>query len=152
MRLRCDTRGCTSYMYTKLNYDLVNIADHNHLSDLRKFSDVLFKDQIKKRSLQCSETSREVISNVESLFKDDIISYDHKATTNIINGHRKRNNFTKNQEYDIPEELTVTKKGREFLLYDSGMHDDRRVLLFSTAENMEHLKFNTIFMMDGTFR
>ena len=45
---------------------------------------------------------------------------------------RETNNFTIVKEYDIPYELTKTTKREEVLFYDSEIHDENRLVVFTT--------------------
>lgn len=58
------------------------------------------------------------------------------------------------QELVLSELYTVTSKGENFLLYDSGATGDngqRRTIIFATQENVEFLQQCREWFMDGTF-
>lgn len=55
------------------------------------------------------------------------------------------------KELIIPQQYTVTLKNEQFLLFDSGIQDKERILLFSTNRNLELLsETNSEWFMDGT--
>jgi hypothetical protein len=55
------------------------------------------------------------------------------------------------EEIIFPEEFTVTENGDHFLLYDSGPRNDR-ILIFSTARNINLLATAQHWYADGTFK
>ncbi|KAG0439129.1 hypothetical protein DMUE_2646, partial [Dictyocoela muelleri] len=62
-------------------------------------------------------------------------------------------NFTFDKTYDIPLEITKTlTKNEDFLLYDSGMGDEDRVIILGTKSNIFHLSYNKIWLGDDTFK
>lgn len=50
----------------------------------------------------------------------------------------------------IPPSFTVTKKNKEFLLYNDG--GKKRILIFTTTKNLEFLSTCNVWSADGTFR
>ena len=54
-------------------------------------------------------------------------------------------------EMVIPDEYKTTCKGENFLLYDSGLSENR-ILLFSTEKNMQLLQASSDWFCDGTFK
>ncbi|KAG0436222.1 hypothetical protein DMUE_4329 [Dictyocoela muelleri] len=71
----------------------------------------------------------------------------------MIGRHRRKNNFSFIKMYDIFLEITKTlNKNEDFLLYDSGMKDINRIIIFGTKSNILHLSHNNIWLEDGTFK
>ena len=65
---------------------------------------------------------------------------------------RRKNNYTFNIYNDIPIELAVPKKDKEFLFFDSGMKDDDKIVVFTKEENLEHFINCKTVICDGTFK
>ncbi|XP_030072563.1 FLYWCH-type zinc finger-containing protein 1 [Microcaecilia unicolor] len=55
-------------------------------------------------------------------------------------------------EIDIPSGLCSTFRKSNFLLWDSGVGDDNRILMFGTMENLQILEENNHWFIDGTFK
>ncbi|KAG0435124.1 hypothetical protein DMUE_4873 [Dictyocoela muelleri] len=64
----------------------------------------------------------------------------------------KNNNFSIIKDYEIPLELQMTTDKKQFLFYDSDLNDEDRVLIFTTDENLIHVKNSSILLCDGTFK
>ena len=54
-------------------------------------------------------------------------------------------------ELEIVSPYNITLNNEEFLLFDSGSADPRRILIFSTRRNLEMLAQLTHWFCDGTF-
>ncbi|KAF7685005.1 hypothetical protein CDIK_4246, partial [Cucumispora dikerogammari] len=65
---------------------------------------------------------------------------------------RNKANFKYENDYDIPQEICVTKNDEQFLYFDSGKDNENRVIVFTTEQNVDHLRMNKIWVSDGTFK
>ena len=52
----------------------------------------------------------------------------------------------------LPERYQVTKAGEQFLIFDSGVGDNERILIFATQQGIHFLSNNSHWFMDGTFK
>lgn len=52
----------------------------------------------------------------------------------------------------IPDEYKSLSGGEQFLLYDSGVGDGDRMLIFATAKSLQLLRSSMHWFMDGTFK
>jgi hypothetical protein len=59
---------------------------------------------------------------------------------------RERHNF------EIPEEYKKLESGEIFLLHDSGVNDEKRMLIFGTKQGLQDLVKMRQWGMDGTFK
>ena len=116
---------------TTIDCLLLEFSGHNHCSDNIKFSKLPFASKLKQRILNTSETSRVAFSNVMSEFNYSNI-IDYKMMNSLVTRVRKTNNLTIVKEYDIPYKLTKTTRGKKFLFYDSEIHDENRIVVFTT--------------------
>ena len=53
--------------------------------------------------------------------------------------------------YEIPDSHAKTEDGRQFLAFDSGKDDEKRILIFATQESLSLLDKSTTLLGDGTF-
>ena len=54
-------------------------------------------------------------------------------------------------EIDLNNDLKLTNKGENFLVYDTGSLDEERLLIFGTDENLRLLCLHKDWFLDGTF-
>ena len=75
---------------------------------------------------------------------------------NVHNQRRKQGNFPKllkhRKDINIPANQLHTAKGDNFLLYDSGVSDQDRILMFGTADNLDILNNCKLWLLDGSFK
>ncbi|XP_018497615.1 uncharacterized protein LOC108865248 [Galendromus occidentalis] len=75
-----------------------------------------------------------------------------------VNYHRARAgpsmriNPSQRADLEIPDELMGTHSGEQFLHYDSGVGDSKRIIVFATAKNLKLLRNCNEWFMDGTFK
>ena len=50
----------------------------------------------------------------------------------------------------LPERYQVTKAGEQFLIFDSGVADNERILIFATQQDIHFLSNNSHWFMNGT--
>lgn len=55
-------------------------------------------------------------------------------------------------EIDIPRHLTLSTRGRNLIIHDSGVGDDKRLLVLGTAKNLRLLAGCPHWFCDGTFK
>lgn len=148
---RCNKRGCPSYLYTTCNYTFCEMTDHNHCPDMRKAERAKLMTIIKERAMSSNETPRQLIVDILS----NELTYQplpYKYVRDKIVKHRKANSFTYSFESDIPNEIQKTYMGEDFLLHDSGIADEERIIVFGTNSNLIHLMHNNVWVVDGTFK
>ena len=52
----------------------------------------------------------------------------------------------------IPHEFQITENGEQFLLYDSGVGDEERILVFGSPQGLQLLSQSDNWYADGTFK
>lgn len=78
---------------------------------------------------------------------------------NIKRGIRKVRGVTtgslivpsKREDIKLPDSFKITSNNENFLAFDSGSHADR-IMIFSTARNLEFLSQCNVWLVDGTFK
>lgn len=68
----------------------------------------------------------------------------HKCNYPALPKHRR--------DLVIPRDLLHTKKGDDFILYDSGKGHEERMVILGTLTNLSILKRCKLWMVDGTFK
>ncbi|KHJ48013.1 FLYWCH zinc finger domain protein [Trichuris suis] len=96
----------------------------------------------------------ELGENIDNIDSKEIISMvpHRNALSRGIDGRKKRNrptNSARIEDIEIPMMLTVTSRGEPFLMHDSGVDDDKRVLIFGTDENLRYLSSSTTLVCDS---
>jgi hypothetical protein len=153
IRWRCNKKHCKSYLYTDINYNFITLTEHNHESDEAKYNLVLLNSKLKENVINSDEPIRNIIAktvNFKPFF--NFVPFNYVSTRKTLVRFKNKQNFTYSKDYDIPKELTMTKSRKQFLLYDSGIDDDKRILIFATADNLIHLAYNKIWLCDSTFK
>ncbi|KAG0437612.1 hypothetical protein DMUE_3596 [Dictyocoela muelleri] len=152
MYWRCNKRGCTSILKTNVANELIVLSVHNHLKDEIKYFRTMLKQKMSDRALSSNESSRNVVLGVLKDNQDMKVPVNIRKLNSFVGCVRRCNNFFIEKDYDIPVELQVSNNNKRFLLFDSGLKDENRVLIFSTDENIIHLVNSKILICDGTFK
>lgn len=130
---------------------------HNHTPDV---ADIRVKDiaaTIKEIAADTTDTPQQILASVTSNLPVSVSGKLPSAAgmKRNINSKRQQGNpksSTKLSELVIPEEFTLTSKGKTFLLYDNGKASSNRIIIFSTQQNLELLKRCDHWYADGTFK
>lgn len=133
---------------------------HSHAPDARLHGKKKVMRKIKKLAKTTAQSARSIV--YESLADiPKAVSAQIPATQQIvqqINRIRQDPEAPKNpnkvSEIQFSEKQSKTKKGQNFILYDSGVNDDLedfRILVFGTQENLDFLARCDAWYMDGTF-
>ena len=75
---------------------------------------------------------------------------------NINNARKGKSKYPKlpkhRKDIVIPQTLLLTKRQEDFLVHDSGLGDEDRILIFGTKNNAALLKMSKLWLVDGTFK
>ena len=88
-------------------------------------------------------------STIAALPKFDSIKRTIRCTRSSVENFDKSATAT---EIIIPEKYKSTSKGQQFLLYDSGIHQTNRLLIFGTHQMLNLLRDTSNWYADGTFK
>ncbi|KAI6649667.1 hypothetical protein LOD99_6671 [Oopsacas minuta] len=114
--------------------------------------------QMKERALNSETNTRSILasglgsmneSTIAALPKFDSIKRTIRRTRS--SGENFDNSATAT-EIIIPKNYKVTSKGQQFLLYDSGIHETNRLLVFGTHQMLNLLRNTSNWYADGTFK
>jgi hypothetical protein len=80
-----------------------------------------------------------------------------KNLATVVRSKKNRSNAprvnpTTLADIQIPQELALTSRDEQFLLHDSGVEDDARILVFGTQQNLEILGGCAVWSADATFK
>lgn len=153
---RCHFRSCGS----TIRIDLCHVVTKNSIEHIcTDYGKILQNTYIRNKIFNLVKhteyTPRQIYDVIQREFASDHIIYMSKKTMymNIykykkIMGDIKIKHF----DNDIPDVCRKTIDGDKFLLYDSGVNDLNRLLIFGTYENLVHLENSKIRHADGTFK
>ena len=68
------------------------------------------------------------------------------------NRHRHPNPVVREALPELPPEYQVTSAGERFLIHDSGIGDEKRILIFGSPDALQLLRESPHWFGDGTFK
>lgn len=158
----CEKRNvleCNGRAVTKLvegQHILQKISDHNHAAEASRVEVINTINSLKERAKETNELPAQIIQIVVSSSTSEMYSYlpSRDALHQSINRARNSELPTEPDSLEdlvVPEDLTKTLDGTNFLIKDSVVDQDR-ILLFTTIANVRHLEQSSFWIMDGTFK
>ncbi|KAG0442096.1 hypothetical protein DMUE_0540, partial [Dictyocoela muelleri] len=107
----------------------------------------------KKRALKTTERPRDILSREIGVISPatNLFLPNQKHHIDKLTKIRRKQNIIICED-DIPFSIKNTYSQEIFLLYDSGLTDISRVLLFSTETHMLYLENSNAWFCDGTFK
>ena len=153
---RCQKRTCPAKIRTNL-LDPMEIIfstdDHNHVLSENDISKRFLSSKIQNIVKNTSYTTQQVYSVATStsrLCDLPILNKNHifKNIRNI----RKRNSIVVDKTKSLQELNFRTLRNEPFCLYDSGVYESDRIVIFATERNMVYLKNSRFLIFDGTFK
>ena len=143
-----------------MNVELVGeINKHTHPPSQDQIKVAKIKASIKRRSEATHDTPQQILEaalqNISETAAVNLPQINNLKRT--IHSQRKDNDLppTPLRREDIPvlpERYQVTKAGEQFLIFDSGVGDNERILIFATQQGIRFLSNNSHWFMDGTFK
>ena len=133
--------------------------EHTHPSLQVEIEVTKIKASIKRRSQATHDTPQQILGaalqNISETAAVNLPQINNLKRT--IHSQRKDNDLppTPLRREDIPvlpERYQVTKAGEQFLIFDSGVGDNERILIFATQQGIRFLSNNSHWFMDGTFK
>ncbi|KII61887.1 hypothetical protein RF11_14163 [Thelohanellus kitauei] len=156
---RCVKSECLGRLKKKTDGTVQITSEHEHAPDTAKNESEKIKADIRERAKYGVEKPRQIIVNSSVGVTLEAANFlpSYIASQRTIERKRKRpdvNNSRPNtvQEIILPEELKLTTRSQNFLLWDSGNEDTNRMFMFGTSNNLQLLENNPHWFMDGTFK
>eukprot|EP00397_Hematodinium_sp_SG-2012_P045694 GEMP01051415.1.p1 GENE.GEMP01051415.1~~GEMP01051415.1.p1 ORF type:complete len:234 (+),score=37.45 GEMP01051415.1:41-742(+) len=159
---RCENSTCKARLSTakepQKGDDATERGTHSHPPDADKAKLALMKDEAIEQALGIQDTPRQILQNV-ALGASDCVAAALGAGTNLkqaINRARKAANDYPTRprsaaELEIPIGLQTTYAGADFVLWDSGLGDVQRIIIFGTEESASWLQSSEHWLADGCF-
>src|SRR5437763_13191821 len=156
---RRDTLKCNGRATTRLidgQHYLRNTSDHNHAAEASRVGVIRTVNTLKERAGETNEPPVQIIQNVHASSAHEIHPYlpTFDALHQSIKRIRRSELPVEPQSLEdlvVPENLTTTFDGSNFLVRDSTINQDR-ILIFTTAANVRHLEQSPFWIMDGIFK
>ncbi|KAG0432055.1 hypothetical protein DMUE_5521 [Dictyocoela muelleri] len=151
---RCRNRNCSGSVETSLTNIFEKENPHECEPNFGQNEIFYLKNEAKKRSMTTRESSRDIIDNLLLQISPETIPFlpKYRSLVNFSSRNKKNEIIITNSRDDIPEIIKKTSRGENFYLFDSGIDDIERVVVFSTETNIIHMSYNKIWICDGTFR
>lgn len=159
---RCHRSTCTGRLRTTLQYpegEATERGSHCHGPEPENIGVKAVRDQMLTQAVAGHDPARRIL-------QDAVCGISQETAAQIGSGlnlkravSRKRQKLTdfpphpKNiEELEIPQSLTTSHTGDQFILYDSGLVDRNRIIIFRTNESLSWLVNNRHWLADGTFK
>lgn len=150
---------CRAKIHVSNDRIIRHVGEHTHGPNVDAVkANTLINDMVKQAETTQNST-RNIISSAVSTQEDGVLaSLPSKSTiSRRIQRARRRVNPcppipTARNGFSIPDSYTITTDGRRFLMYDSGVDDHERILIYSSDEHMDAMVRNTNWFIDGTFK
>ena len=135
------------------------VNEHPHPLSATKCETTKIKENIKRRARDSLDNPREIVSaevqNVSEAVAFNLPSLDHlgrNIRSQRQNRHRHANPVVREALPELPPEYQVTSAGERFLIHDSGIRDEKRILIFGSPDALQLLRESPHWFGDGTFK
>jgi hypothetical protein len=156
---RCPQRNCKGRI--RVNDDVVEFLTDHECGAPNPAKNAMKKlcSTVKKRAADTEEAPRTIITASQgNLTVEEAAAVpSYTALQQRIERKRKRDNRPYPEpatvaDVDIPQELRRTETGQDFIFFDSGANDPRRFIVCATQGNIDVLRRERHWFVDGTFR
>ena len=140
---RCAKAGCKGRLLTSYNQEQPPVSSgvHMHPPNPVKVSVWRVDNTVKTAAVTTRNPPRRIVQDAIADVNEEV-SAAVGSSTNLRQIIRRKRKATDNSppapatvgELVIPDQLRQTTDQRRFLLYDSGLGDDNRMLIFSTDQ------------------
>jgi hypothetical protein len=152
---RFRNRKCPGYLQRINDEELIEIRKHNHLGCTSTTNAIYAKFKLNEYAENNNEQPYKIITNILKDCDDNTVKKLPcvKGLKDAIT--RKRNKIRGGVDFiydDIPKTLQCTLSGKRFLLYDSGVLNEERIIIFASDKSIDYLKKSKVWLSDGTFK
>ena len=153
------SRQCKAKVHILAGRVVHRTNEHTHVGDARRSEVIKFRAAVKERAQTTEETPQQILADsVQNL--SDAASGSLPSLNDMRRGIRRNRQQVGNPlpipgnaaDFEIPREYQLTSRQGQFLLYDSGMGDANRILIFSSHEGINFLHNAPSWAADGTFK
>lgn len=160
---RCEVKGCKGRLSTSLEYEkdrnCTDKGEHFHAPDPVKVGMDKVKEKVCKTAVTTHDPPRRIL-------QDAIAGVPNELAAKIGSGARLKRAVSRRRRaignyppppqsaaaIVIPESLRNTFTGENFVIHDSGIEDENRIIIFGTNESLTWLRDNRHWLADGTFK
>ena len=151
---------CKARLHTKGNEVIARKSIHPHESNSYIFYNNQAKAGMKRKASESQEATHSILTaSIGELNEQSAVHLPkiNSLKKTIVRSRNKAENVPPEplslQYLEIPESYHITKKGQQFLLYDSGAEiGNQRIVIFGTQANVDLLSSATVWLADGTFK
>ena len=146
---RCQNRDCKGRCHTNPSVDAIVSAptDHCHAPNPHRLPVVELKNKIKSRAGDSEEPSSTILHNMIRSFPLDAAGQLPKSETLLRTIRRQRQAEPAGPDNQLIDRLKLTDRGENFVF-----HEDKTLIVFTTASNLGILKSCKHWFADGTFK
>ena len=152
--VNCNTLKCKSTVHTRGTEIIKKPSDHNHGTHAGESEARQVIQKIKENSLQKTATVAvaETVLQHTSEIATQLALPRKQYLVRTANRHRQLHSdlpkepIPSNRHFEIPE------AHRDFVLYDTGIYDPERILVFGDQDMLKLLSIYPNWLADGTFK
>lgn len=152
--------GCNGRVIVRTEGKVVEktSGQHCHAADARELPVKETLNVLKEKAITTHNPIRHIVGEACASVDNEVIAAALPQTNAMARtGFRMRKtnaDYPQNPEslFDLvlPEEFKKTLNGEDFVMHDTGP-DQKRIIMFSTAKNIEFLRTADAWHIDGTF-
>lgn len=149
MIFRCQNRDCKGRCHTNPSMDAIlsGPTEHCHAPKPDRIPVVELKNKIKSKAEESEEPSSTILHNVIRSFPLDAAGQLPKSDTLLRTIRRQRQAEPAGPDNQLPDRVKLTDRGDNCVF-----HEDKTLIVFSTASNLSILKSCKHWFADGTFK
>ncbi|CAF3586538.1 unnamed protein product [Rotaria socialis] len=146
---RCKNRDCKARCHTNLSMDafLSLPTSHCHAPQPDCVPAIKLKNEIKARAATTDESTSTIIHSALRTYPLSAAGQLPKNESFMLMIRRQRTTETVDGNGRLPEKLRKAYRDEDFI-----MHEDKKLIIFTTKTNLSILKQNKHWFTDGTFK
>ena len=165
---RCSVHSCKGRLITPIldprpevqeDINPIEKGEHNHPPDPAGITVKKLQDRVKTAAVTTNDPPRRIVQDAIGTVGEEAavkVRSNANLATMVNRKRRHQEAFApipqERQGFLVPPALKVTTTGVDFLLYDSGVDDHQRILIFGTHGMTDLMKDNRNWFIDGTFK
>jgi hypothetical protein len=152
---RCVNRKCPGRISTDNSNNVISQIKHNHDADLYKVKKILLSSKLREKALYSFKKPLDIVTDLTSELKvNECIEMAKIVSLKDRVSRLRRSVFLSREGItdDIPDCLKLNKRNERFLVQDSGVFDENRMVVFLSEACEVVLKKCEVWLIDGTFK
>lgn len=156
----CEKKGfCRAKIHVSNDRVISVVGEHTHEPDVNAVKASVVLDDIRREAETSQNSTRNLIRDAVANKDDGVLAALPSRATMARRIQRVRRRLnpspplpTARHGFVVPTTYSTTTDGRRFLMFDSGVDDHNRILIYSTDENLDAMASKTDWFIDGTFK